>query len=186
MEPYRPDASGWMAVDPVMNPDHVVHRLAIDDLLARYAFAVDFEDPDLFDTVFTPDAILDYTSSKGPRGPYHEVKPWLFEVLKVTNPARMHVIAQRRIFIDGDAARVRAYFTNPYAIQLPEGSWAYSNGGGFYDHRLELRREGWRSVELYQHTLFRDTGPPKPHPHAARSTETWDFGSPVGPRSDAS
>jgi hypothetical protein len=180
------DMKEWATVDPVMNPDHVVHRLAIDDLLARYSLAVDFEKPELFDTVFVDDAILDYTSSKGPRAPYSEVKPWLFDVLKMTNPARMHIIAQRRIFIDSETtARVRAYFINPYAIQLTEGSWVYSNGGGFYDHRLELRAEGWRSVEMYQHTLFRDTGAPHPHPDAARGLEIWSFGNPVRPR-DAS
>jgi hypothetical protein len=165
-----------------MNPEHVIHRLAIDDLLARYSFAVDYEDPDLFDTVFAHDAILDYTSSKGPRGPYGEVKKWLFEVLNHIHPARMHVIAQRRIFIRGDTATLRAYFINPYAVPLPEGSWVCSNGGGFYDHKLELRSEGWRSIEMYQHTLFRDANPPKLHPHAARSSEFWEFGGPVRPR----
>jgi hypothetical protein len=167
---------------PGMSVEEIGHRLAIDDLLARYSMAVDFEDPDLFDTVFMPDAILDYTSSGGPRAPYHEVKPWLFKILQGTNPARMHVIAQRRIFIAGDTARVRAYFTNPYAAQMPEGAWVYSQGGGFYDHKLVLRPEGWRSIELYQHTLFRDTSAPKPHPHAARSAEHWDFGASPRPK----
>ena len=128
---------------------------------------------------FTSDAILDYTSSKGPRGPYHEVNPWLVSVLKYTHPARMHVIVQRRIFVDGGSARMRAYFINPYAVQMSEGSWIYSQGSGFYDHKLMLLPEGWRSVELYQHTLYRDTGAPKPHPHAARSAEHWDFGGPA-------
>jgi hypothetical protein len=177
-----PRASNASGADPVMNPAHVVHRLAIDDLLARYSEAVDFENFELLDTVFTADAILDYTSSAGPRGPYREVKPWLVEVLRRTHPARMHVIAQRRVFIDGNTAEVLAYLWNPYAVQLPEGCWIYSTGGGFYNHKLELRPEGWRSVEMYQHTLYRDTSAPRPHPHAARSTDRWEFGGPVRPR----
>jgi hypothetical protein len=90
----------------------------------------------------------------------------------------MHVITQRHVVIDGDSARVRAYFLNYYAAQMPEGSFVNSLGGGFYNHKLELRPEGWRSIAFYPHIMWRDTNPPVPHPHAARSNLAWDFGSP--------
>jgi hypothetical protein len=165
-----------------MTLEYIGHRIAIDDLLARYCIAIDDEDFDMLDTVFAPDAILDYTCSGGPRAPYPEVRAWLMKGLRSQDPGHIHMMGTRQVLIDGNTARVRAYFTNPYAVKLPEGSWYYSQGGGFYNHKLELRPEGWRSVELLEHTVWRDSNPPRPHPHAARSTEEWDFGGPVRPR----
>src|SRR5580692_10367511 len=37
-------------------------RAAIEDLCARYLFALDFHDPDLYVSTFTPDGVLDYGS----------------------------------------------------------------------------------------------------------------------------
>ena len=45
-------------------------RFAIEDLLQRYTTAIDDKDWDLLDTVFAPDAVLDYTTSGGPKGSY--------------------------------------------------------------------------------------------------------------------
>jgi hypothetical protein len=56
-------------------------RVAMDDLLTRYATAIDSRDWDLLDTVFTDDAQLDYRSAGGIEGSYPEVRRWLAEVL---------------------------------------------------------------------------------------------------------
>jgi hypothetical protein len=167
---------------PPMTLEYIGHRIAIDDLLTRYSIAIDDENFDLLDSVFAPDAILDYTVSGGPRAPYPEVKAWLMTGLRGTNPGRMHMMGTRQVLIDGKTARVRAYFFNPYAVPMLEGSYIYSLGGGFYNHKLALRPEGWRSVELYEHTVWRDTNTPHAHPHAARSDQTWDFGAAPRPR----
>jgi hypothetical protein len=37
-------------------------RAAIEDLQARYLFALDFHDPDLYVSTFTEDGVLDYGS----------------------------------------------------------------------------------------------------------------------------
>jgi hypothetical protein len=39
-------------------------RAAIEDLQARYLFALDFHDPDLYVSTFTEDGVLDYGSGK--------------------------------------------------------------------------------------------------------------------------
>ena len=96
-----------------LTPEEVAHRLEIDDLLTRYTIAVDDEQFDLLDTVFTPDAVIDYTSGGGPRGPYPEVKAWLSRGLSTGNPARMHMIGNKQVSINGSTAIVRAYFFNP-------------------------------------------------------------------------
>lgn len=160
----------------------VQDRIAIDDLLTRYTIAVDDEDFDLLDTVFLTDAVLDYTSAGGPRAPYPEVKAWLKQGLRSTHPARQHLIAQKQVLIEGDTARVRAYFFNPFTISNEGGAPGYSLGGGYYNHKLLRRPEGWRSIELFELRVWRQGLPPRPHPHAARSDETWDFGTSPRPR----
>src|SRR6516165_11085897 len=39
-------------------------RAAIEDLQARYLFALDFHDPDLYVSTFTEDGVLDYVSGE--------------------------------------------------------------------------------------------------------------------------
>ena len=51
-----------------MDNQEIADRLEIDQLLVRYVDAIDAKDWDLLDTVFTPDAHLDYSSSGGPEG----------------------------------------------------------------------------------------------------------------------
>jgi hypothetical protein len=130
-------------------------RLAIDDLLTRYAMAIDDGDWDALDTVFTPDAVIDYTSAGGIRGSFAEVKAWLEKAL-TPFPVRQHVIGNKRVVVDGDRATVRAYFFNPMRLGLPDGSRVFAPGGGYYNHRLVRTPDGWRSEELVEDEVWRE------------------------------
>jgi hypothetical protein len=141
-----------------LSPQQVADRIAIDDLLTRYVMAVDSGDWDQLDTVFTPDAVIDYTSAGGVRGTRDEVKAWLAEAL-TPFPVRQHMIGNKRVELDGDRATVRAYFFNPMMITLPDGTRHATPGGGYYNHRLVRTPEGWRSVELIEEEVWR-TGLP--------------------------
>ena len=57
--------------------DALADRLAIEDLLTRYATAVDRQDWDLYRSVFTADAEVDYTSAGGIAGTVDEVVAFL-------------------------------------------------------------------------------------------------------------
>ena len=48
----------------------LLDRHDISDLLSRYGVAIDSRQWDLLDTVFTPDATIDYSSSGAPKGSY--------------------------------------------------------------------------------------------------------------------
>ncbi|MET0269986.1 MAG: nuclear transport factor 2 family protein, partial [Sphingomonas sp.] len=52
-------------------------RLEIQDLFARYTYAIDDRDYDALDTVFTPDAVIDYSETGGAKGSVAEIKRWL-------------------------------------------------------------------------------------------------------------
>jgi len=133
----------------------VADRIEIDDLLTRYAMAIDDGDWDALDSVFMPEATIDYTSAGGIRGTFPEVKAWLEKAL-APFPVRQHVIANKRVVIDGDRATVRAYFFNPMLLNLADGSRRSAPGGGYYNHRLVRTPEGWRSEELVEDEVWRD------------------------------
>ena len=62
-----------------MDINEIGDRLEIGQLLVRYVDAIDTKDWDLLNTVFTPEALLDHTSSGGPdaAGDHPTTKAWL-------------------------------------------------------------------------------------------------------------
>ena len=56
-----------------VDPATVADRIEIMDLMTRYGMSIDRCDGELFNTVFTPDAHIDYTDSGGVAGPRDEV-----------------------------------------------------------------------------------------------------------------
>ena len=52
-------------------------KIEIRELLARYARGVDTKDWELWKSVFTPDATLDYSSAGAPVGSRDELAAWL-------------------------------------------------------------------------------------------------------------
>ena len=79
-------------------------RAEITDLLTRYARAVDRQDWDLFRSVFTPDARIDYTQVGGIAGDIEEVAGFLSRVMPMFE-AIQHLVSNIDITIDGDEAK---------------------------------------------------------------------------------
>jgi hypothetical protein len=129
-------------------------RAEIDDLLTRYTYVVDSREFERLDSVFTPDAHLDYTATGGIAGPFAEVQRWLGEALASATHMQ-HLLGQREIEVDGDTARVRAYFWNPIRFAPPGGEPVEMHLGGIYEHDLVRTADGWRSRRLVEHLLWR-------------------------------
>jgi hypothetical protein len=121
-------------------------KLEIHELLARYARAVDDNDWDLYRSIFTDDASIDYSSAGAAAGPVDEVVAFLAQVMP-TVPWKQHYITNVEIELAGDTASVRAMFFNP--MQLP-GMSEPSSCGGFYHHDLVRTADGWRSRRLVE------------------------------------
>ena len=128
-------------------------RVAIDDLLTAYTVAIDSHDWDRLDTVFTPDAHLDYTASGGRAGSFAEIKVWLSETLPMFT-AMQHFVTQKDVHLAGDAATVRAYFLNPLVIDREDGTRWQMDVGGVYAHDLVRTDDGWRSRRLVEEMLW--------------------------------
>jgi len=136
----------------------IVDRLAIQDLLVRYCRAIDTKDWDLLDTVFVPDAHVDYTSSGGVKGPYPEVRAWLAQVLP-NFPMSQHSVTNFEIAVTGDRATSRAYFYNPMGRPKPEGGVSLFFVGGYYVDELLRTKDGWRITQRLEQQAWVDVRP---------------------------
>ena len=133
-------------------------RAEITDVITRYTRAIDFDEWDLLDTVFLPDAPINYVESGGIDATYAEVKPWLMQMLPTFFPTRMHMIGQIDIEFppgDGDSATVAAYFYNPMPAGDGDGGEKIVEFGGVYRHEMVRTPQGWRSRKLYEQILWK-------------------------------
>ena len=129
-------------------------RLAIEDLLTRYAHAVDRHDWDLYRSVFTDDAHIDYTSAGGIAGTLDEAVTFLATTLPMFEMTQ-HLVGNVDVRIEGDTATVSAMFNNP--MRLPGGEVWFT--GGWYHHDLVRTGDGWRSRNLREESAWFDRAP---------------------------
>jgi hypothetical protein len=140
----------------------IADRLEIDELLSKYAWALDTKSFDGLDEVFTPDAHLDYTSAGGIKGSFPEVKAWLADVLPHF-PTYQHYMTNKVITIDGDTATSTTSLYNPMGQQKGDRITFFYMGGEYHD-RLVRTPDGWRIAERIEKTTWADgdlpTAPP--------------------------
>jgi 3-phenylpropionate/cinnamic acid dioxygenase small subunit len=133
----------------------IADRLQIQDLLVRYCKAIDTKDWELLDTVFVPDAHVDYTSSGGVAGAYPEVRAWLAQILPGF-PVSQHAVSNFEIALDGDRATSRVYFYNPMGRPKPEGGVSMFFIGGYYVDDLVRTSNGWRIARRIEQQAWAD------------------------------
>lgn len=135
-----------------MDLQELIDRAEITDAITRYTLAVDEGDFDRLDTVFTPDAHIDYTQSGGVVDSYPVVKAWLAEALPGFSKHRVHLVGQVAFDFadDRDAADVTAYFHNPMRISDGRGGERVVEVGGMYRHSFVRTPDGWRSRRLFE------------------------------------
>ncbi|BDX30506.1 hypothetical protein TUM20985_10530 [Mycobacterium antarcticum] len=140
-----------------MDLQQISDELEINGLLTRYARAVDAKDWELYRSLFTDDAYIDYSAAGAAAGPRDEVVDWFSQNFGAV-PWTMHYITNVDIQLDGDDAHVRAMFYNP--MQLP-GMEEPSYCGGYYHHELVRTPNGWRSRNLREESLWFTNAPTK-------------------------
>lgn len=135
-----------------MDLQQIADRIEIDDLLTRYATALDGKDWDLWASCFTPDAFIDYTAAGGVKGGVSEVKQWLAEVM-ANFEMTQHLVTNRAVLLDGDRATSRSSLINPMGMR-DEGGMVVFIDGGYYHDRLVRTAEGWRISERIEEPTF--------------------------------
>jgi len=133
----------------------VSDELAIVALLNRYARAVDTKDWELYRSVFTNDAHIDYSADVfvGSVDEAIEFFTGLFSELVTMS---MHYITNVESTIDGDTAQVRAMFYNPTRFSGVAESAVF---GGYYHHDLVRTPGGWRSRSLREEMVWTADSP---------------------------
>ena len=139
-----------------MDAQRVSDEIEIAALLNTYARAVDTKDWELYRSVFTDDAHIDYSASGVIAGSLDEVVDFFRRDFSALVSMSMHYITNIESEIDDDTARVRAMFYNPTQIQgMPELSFF----GGYYHHELVRTPDGWRSRHLREEMVWTTNSP---------------------------
>jgi hypothetical protein len=136
-----------------MDIQEISDRLEINNLLIDYCSAVDAKTFAEFDRIFTPDAVIDYTALGGIRGSVAEIKEYLGRVMPHFG-ATQHLIANSRVWLDGDTARARTMCHNPMEIPLPGSGKQIAFYGLWYVDRLVRTRDGWRIAERVEERSY--------------------------------
>ncbi len=136
----------------VMTLQTIADRIEIDDLLTRYATALDAKDWELFATCFTPDAFIDYTGAGGIKGTFAEVRDWLAQVM-AGFPMTQHLVTNRAVDLTGDTATSRCCLFNPMGVQDGDGLAVFLEGG-YYRDKLVRTPDGWRIAERIEEPTY--------------------------------
>src|SRR5881227_569370 len=126
-----------------MSADATADRVAIQDLIARYAVIVDSRDFDALDAVFIPEARIDFTAFCCPVGSPAEIKTFLRDSLGIFRRTQ-HLMGLPVIDVDGDRATARTPCHNPMVIDNADGTTSVWLIALWYDDELLRTAAGWR------------------------------------------
>ncbi len=119
--------------------EEVADRLAIQDVLYRYARGIDRCDEDVLRAVWWPGARADYGNGEVDAG------DWSGDVVKALSAMRrtQHFLGNVLILVDESIAEVETYCRAYHEVDGPNGLVEMEVGGRYLD-RLEKRDGEWR------------------------------------------
>jgi hypothetical protein len=114
---------------------------AVVNTLNLYAIGVDTRQWQLFDEVFTADAVTDFGGPAVFSG-LSEIKQ-LFETIHAPFDATQHATRGHHVRARGDEATSLCYYHARFLRDLPEGGNMFESAG-WYDDKLVRTSQGWR------------------------------------------
>lgn len=117
----------------------VIDRLEVSDVLVRYCTALDTHDPDLLESCFSTDAVLEYDAAPAATPAEFAERAKRLRSLAATQ----HILANIAVDLDGDRATSTAYVLAMQARGPAEGRETLLTGGSYAD-RLVRTSAGWR------------------------------------------
>jgi hypothetical protein len=119
---------------------YLLDRLAIQDVVNRYARGLDRHDDDVLRSAFHEDAVDNHGPWVGGREAF---VAWANGPCHGHTNAHLHQITTHNCEIDGDVAHTESYCQWVHRLKDEETVWV---GGGRYVDRLEKRDDEWRIV----------------------------------------
>lgn len=133
-------------------------REEVVEVLRRYAAAIDARDRETVRGLFTPDAVLDYRTTDGPRGSRDEVVDWLLDALAGVTLTQ-HLLTNHHVELDGDRATATTLMLNPLVLATATDDEAtVLLFGGRYEDELVRTDDGWR-ISGRVHVVDWEAGP---------------------------
>jgi SnoaL-like domain len=129
-----------------MDPATILDRIEIHELMFRYGMGVDRKDWDLYRSVFTEDAQIDYTDSGGIRAGVDDMIEWLSKAL-APFVGLHHNMTNHIVTFENDGARACTYFLAFHTTLDGAGGEVVFAMGGFYQDRLVRTRDEWRIAD---------------------------------------
>lgn len=142
---------------PTFDDGGIADRLAISDLIARYAVAIDDRDFDALDPLFTQDAQIDFSTFNGPVGDLSQIKSFLRDSLAFFTRSQ-HMMGLPLITVSGDTATARTSCSNPMVSTRSDGTTSVWLIGLWYDDELVRTAAGWRFSRRKQTRSYTVTG----------------------------
>ena len=125
---------------PTRRSDDIVE---IQQLLYRYARAIDAKDWKALGDVFTPDARIDYAVERGAELSFQELGPWLARAMAIFKVTQ-HVVTNPLVELEPDTARCTSYLTGTHLQVRRDGVETRTTEGSVYRDELVRTRAGWR------------------------------------------
>ncbi|MEY2421245.1 MAG: hypothetical protein QOI95_1312 [Acidimicrobiaceae bacterium] len=140
-----------------LSVQEISDRLEIQELIARYSYALDSRDFDALDDLFTDDAVLDYTATGAIRGSLEEMKEFVANAFTMFEGTQ-HLTTQTLLQFsdDGNLAYGKSACHNPMVFggdlapkMMIVGLW--------YVDTFVRTPEGWRFKERVEDQLYNTT-----------------------------
>ena len=140
-----------------LSVQEISDRLEIQELIARYSYALDSRDFDALDELFTADAVLDYRATGAIRGSLAEMKDFVANAFTMFEGTQ-HLTTQTllRFDADGNTAYGKSACHNPMVFggdlvpkMMIVGLW--------YVDTFARTSDGWRFKERVEEQLYNTT-----------------------------
>ncbi|HEX4982019.1 MAG TPA: nuclear transport factor 2 family protein [Ilumatobacteraceae bacterium] len=135
-----------------MNEARTADRLAIGELLSRYAWSLADRDWSAWQACFTADAHADYTTAGGVAGTPADAAAWLEQTMSMFDVAVGHTGNVVIDFLDDDTAAVRSMYK--MVMRIPGDAPTYMEACGYYRDKVVRDRSGWLLADRVEHLLY--------------------------------
>jgi 3-phenylpropionate/cinnamic acid dioxygenase small subunit len=136
----------------MLSLQEISDRMEIQDLFVRYSHAVDTKDWDLYRTVFTEDAYIDYAEMGGSKGDLEETVSFLAQAMPMFSSTQ-HMVANTVLELTGDTAKTRTICFNPMVMET-DGKEHVFFCGLWYRDELVRTADGWRISRRYEERSY--------------------------------
>lgn len=142
-----------------ITPEQIADRLEIEDVLARYCYAIDDRNWNAYSEIFTPAAVIDDTVTGGVKSGVKEHVDYLKRALSRVLISQ-HAISTVTIRFNGDEANVRAHCSCPMVLDIGGGKSHVFFQGLWYRNTFVRGTTGWKIHRLSEEGYWIYNAPP--------------------------